>query len=65
MAMISTPFQLSTQEQMMNKRKGIGSVICKLHGDDVTPVEEIIIATRNQWHCVDESLELDNEKFLF
>lgn len=51
MATISTPFQLSAQEQMANRRRHIGSIICKLHGDDETPMEQIIIATWNHWRC--------------
>lgn len=65
MATISTLFQLSIQDQMANRRRHIGLIICKLHGDKEPPMELIIIATRNQWHCRGESMELDGKKFLF
>lgn len=44
---------ISTQcaSSMADRRRRIGAIICSLYEDDKTPMEHIIIATRNQWRC--------------
>lgn len=65
MTTISSPFQLSAHAQMANMHKRSKATICKLKDDEETPMEKIMIATRNRWRCLGDFLELDGRKFLF
>lgn len=62
---ISSPYRINVQTLVTNRRRRIGSVICKLNNGDKFTTKETIDATRSIWHCKGDATPLENRKFIF
>lgn len=64
MSTLTRPYHINVQAPLANWRR-IGSIICRFREDTNFPIEDTIIAIRNQWCCCGDSTKMNGKRFIF